>query len=251
MRHNPNSLWLRNGVLSGILGIALLPLWSAAAPPLPNNATNYTEATQSNEEAYLGETHLREEASPKGEAKSHETTKRQDASFGRLFTTSAQRHALDEARHNGGYARSHISGVDENSNREAGAVPLIKLSGVLMRADGQHQIWINGVSQTNQTNHNKRIIVGSILQSASVKVPLRGSHSEAILKPGQVWIPTKRRMEEAYQLPVAKPIVAEPLSKPDAKNPPQPTLSSSVSSSFQASSTNTREVNSSVQASTK
>ncbi len=174
-----------------------------------------------------------------------------DLPFSRLFTTPEQRKILDSARRQGGSTRvAQLTGVDENTtnttlqpNRQT-AQPF-KLSGVLLRADGQHQVWVSGEGGKQESPAFGRKILGDVSQSANVKVPLQGTNQAAILKPGQVWIPDNHRAEESYRLAVPKPVVApEPIKKAVA----QPIVSSV---SAQASTSASSGVHSSVQSSSK
>lgn len=173
--------------------------------------------------------------------------------FGRLFTTPQQRQALDEARRTGGTIRPQVSGVDESSTAPTiiNTPQPIKLLGVLLRADGKNKVWLSGGSNTFENTVNNRAIVGNISQSANVKVPLRGFNNAAILKPGQVWSPTKGRAEEAYQIPVPKPVVVEPIAVEPVPKPIAEQSSAAASSSAQTSSVSSSEVHSSVQSSAK
>ncbi len=171
--------------------------------------------------------------------------------FGRLFTTPEQRKTLDEARRRGGLTRPQITGVNESSvvtpaeasNR---VVEPLKLSGVLLRADGQHQVWASGGNGRLENPAFNHKIWGDILQSANVKVPLQGANHAAILKPGQVWIPNSQRVEESYRLATPKqPTVSELAVKPVVEN----LATATSSATMQTPSAN--EVHSSVQSSTK
>ena len=178
-----------------------------------------------------------------------------DLPFERVFTTPQQRSALDNARRNGSLKRtSQISGVDENTTSapQANNQPAqpFKLSGVLLRADGQHQVWVSGESGRRENPTFNRKILGDISQSANVKVPLQGSHQAAILKPGQVWLPNNQRAEESYRLAVPQPVV---VPEPTKKVVVQPVASSvfAQASSASVSSARSAEVQSSVQFGTK
>lgn len=179
-----------------------------------------------------------------------------DLPFERLFTTPQQRSALDSARRHGSLRREpQISGVDENlttapmqANHQL-AQPF-KLSGVLLRADGQHQVWVSGESGKRESPTFNRKILGDISQSATVKVPLQGSNQAAILKPGQVWIPDNRRAEESYRLAIPKPIIVTELTKKMVVQPVASSVSAQASSAS-VSSARSVEVHSSVQSGTK
>ncbi|MES2824441.1 MAG: hypothetical protein V4732_12620 [Pseudomonadota bacterium] len=174
-----------------------------------------------------------------------------DVSFGRLFTTPEQRKSLDEARRRGGLRLApQIVGVDESTTdlpllaKQQIAQPF-KLSGVLLRADGQHQVWVSGESGKAENPDFSRKILGNTLHSANVKVPLQGNNRAAILKPGQVWLPDSDRAEESYRLAIPKPVV---VPEPAKKRVIPPVASSSTSMQTSAS---VSEVHSSVQSSKK
>jgi hypothetical protein len=175
----------------------------------------------------------------------------EDLPFGRLFTTPEQREMLDQTRRNSGSIRPQLTVVDESLTGEgtstSSAPQPIKLMGVLLRADGQNRVWVSGGSDTRENTVNNRAIMGTITQSANVKVPLRGLNNAAILKPGQVWNATKGRVEEAYQIPVPKPVVVEPVAKPVVERSPV----AATGSSAQTSSNSSSEGQSSAQSSAK
>jgi hypothetical protein len=144
--------------------------------------------------------------------------------FKRLFTTPRQRQILDDWRARGGLKQSKVSGVDENkTNAEAEQIidsgQPVKLSGILLRADGKNAIWLNGALEKTPEGSNVNNIRGNRLQSATIKVPLRSNESGAILKPGQVWMPDGQKVEESYQLIQPKPSVeVAPITSPDESN---------------------------------
>jgi hypothetical protein len=153
--------------------------------------------------------------------------------FGRLFTTPLERQAMDDARRHGKAVHPQVSGVDEAAaaNKKSEALEsavrqpqTVKLMGVLLRADGQNKVWISGAS-----DHK---IEGDKQQSAKIQVPLHSLNSAAILKPGQVWNPTRGHAEETYLLPVTKPVVVEPTTK----LPPIQAASSAASEASASSS---------------
>jgi hypothetical protein len=197
------------------------------------------------------ETYLLSNQQQTNQHASQQTKIAKDVSFGRLFTTAEQRKALDEARRRGGLTRApQIAGVDEKATDASAqtthqiAQPF-KLSGVLLRADGQHQVWVSGESGKQENPDFSRKILGNSLHSANVKVPLQGNNRAAILKPGQVWLPDSDRAEESYRLAVPKPLV---VPEPVKKKVIPPTASSSASAQ---SSVSVSGVHSSVQSSTK
>ncbi len=136
-----------------------------------------------------------------------------DIAFGRLFTTPEERKALDKDRPRGGVVRAQQSGIEQHLGSDTvegsrnDSQP-IKLAGVLLRADGQHQVWVSGGNGQRENPDFAREILGDIVRSAQVKVPLHGAGREAILKPGQVWLPNSQRVEESYRWFTPKPTPA-------------------------------------------
>jgi hypothetical protein len=125
--------------------------------------------------------------------------------FDRLFTTPQERKALNSQRRIHGFINP-TSGQDnadeEKKLKQANTYQpheSIKFSGVLIRADGQQQVWINGKLANDQPGFKtKQIIQGDKQHSATIKIPLRAN--QAILKPGQVWVPTSKKVGESYLL---------------------------------------------------
>jgi hypothetical protein len=160
--------------------------------------------------------------------------------FGRLFTTPEQRVFLDKLRKQGGLQISRLTVKNENETpapeQAKNLAPQeIKLAGILWRADGKHKVWLTGTGTSN------RSILGDAMQSANLKVPISGVNSGAILKPGQVWVSSNNRAEEAYRLAVPKSVAAS--SMPNEVTP--------VMNKTQLSSTSISEVQSSAQSSQK
>jgi hypothetical protein len=128
--------------------------------------------------------------------------------FAHLFTSPEQRRRFDAIRRQGGLKSSDFRGSDEAPAPVVEqAIPLapqpIKLAGILWRADGKHKIWLSGAGVVSSRN-----ILGDVLQSANLKVPLQGENYGAILKPGQVWVGENRRVEEAYRQAAPKTVAA-------------------------------------------
>jgi hypothetical protein len=136
-----------------------------------------------------------------------------EPAFGRLFTTPEQRASLDKLRKQGGLQASRPIVSNETETRtleQATSVTPqeIKLAGILWRADGKHKIWLSGLGSAND-----QTILGNSKESANLKVPLRGVGQGAILKPGQVWVDSNHRVEEAYRQVVPKPVAASSTKK--------------------------------------
>jgi hypothetical protein len=172
-----------------------------------------------------------------------ETTPLGQVPFKRLFTTTEQRLALDEWRRHGGLQNPQVSGINANETTTPeptfNATQPVKLSGILLRADGKNTVWVNGNIDTKEDGNYAHDIRGNSLQSGSVKVPLRNINSDAILKPGQVWVPDSKRVEEAYQIAPPKPIVDINLPMPSSTT--SSTSASATSNAAQSSSANASE----------
>jgi hypothetical protein len=151
-----------------------------------------------------------------------------EPTFAHLFTSPEQRRRFDAIRRQGGLKSSEFRGSDEAPTPVAEqAIPLapqpIKLAGILWRSDGKHKIWLSGAGVVSSRN-----ILGDVLQSANLKVPLQGENYGAILKPGQVWVGENRRVEEAYRQAAPKTVAA-------SSTPTSSSSTSEVQSSAQSS----------------
>ncbi len=145
-------------------------------------------------------------------------------SFGRLFTTVEERLALDQWAAPRDPAPPSIldSRTGSSSEAPATAEPVAvetppperaQLSGVLLRHDGRHVVWVNGKSELSAGGLAPQIRAG-LPRAGSLQVPVRAEGSVQWLKPGQVWLIGEDRVEEAYQV-TALPPRADPESAPD------------------------------------
>lgn len=130
--------------------------------------------------------------------------------FGRLFTTPKERARLDLQRQQRGFSEPISADISADTTgsqttRVAAQPQSFKLSGVLIRADGQQQIWINGKLQPQIKNSSNARSSQNVLTSASLKVPIKPQDRYITLKPGQVWSPYSSKTTESYLLPVRKP----------------------------------------------
>lgn len=106
-----------------------------------------------------------------------------DENFDRLFTTSNERKKLDHAREQGLlYKKSSDLENDLNTNdqKHAANPSAVKMSGIILRADGKAQVWVSGkplYTSLIQLKANKKT-------SANLRIPLSGKSIS--LKPGQV-----------------------------------------------------------------
>jgi hypothetical protein len=137
--------------------------------------------------------------------------------FDRLFTSHNERQKLDKLRQQGLLYKKSISDViDENKplvrNRE------LKVSGIVVRADGKAQVWLSGqplYSSLKELNTSKET-------SANLRVPLAGKSIS--LKPGQVL--SNGKAKEAYYFVTQSSVSSQTLLEPQA----QSIVSSSIAS---------------------
>ncbi len=144
-------------------------------------------------------------------------------SFGRLFTTVEERLALDQWAAPRDPALPvvdlRISAAPETSPSaesvavETSAPARAALSGVLLRHDGHHLVWINGKSELSTDRLSPQIRAG-LPRAGSLQVPVRAEDNLQWLKPGQVWLIDEGRVEEAYRV-TSVPPRPDPESAPD------------------------------------
>lgn len=138
--------------------------------------------------------------------------------FGRLFTTPQERTILDRRRQQPGSAAASKDNGDAVANKEALARPAdnaaavstpaqpLKLSGIVIRADGMQQLWVNGKLQPPQKKSaGEQRYPGESSSSASLRVPVKQQNHITTLKPGQVWSPGSETITESYQQPPIQP----------------------------------------------
>lgn len=129
-----------------------------------------------------------------------------NAQFGRLFTTPAERQRLDAQRQKYGFSTPAITTIDTDSKSDVSIEPAsqsVKFSGLLLRADGQQQVWINGKLQPQKARNYAPI--NTAVPASAIKVPIYKQNRSLSLKPGQVWIPDNRNIIESYLLPANQP----------------------------------------------
>jgi len=115
-----------------------------------------------------------------------------EENFNRLFTTSAERARLDLARKQGKLFTKSVDASDSVSieGQSHNKPSPLKVSGIIMRADGKAQVWISGKPlylSLKQLNADKN-------SSSDLLVPLSGKTIS--LKPGQVL--SNGKAKEAY-----------------------------------------------------
>ncbi len=111
-------------------------------------------------------------------------------SYGRLFTSPAQRAELDDrfAAH-----RADEADVEGEPQPRTADRPL-RLNGTLIGSSGRKEVWINGQSASDLTNPP----VVRVLSSERVQIKPSGSLPPATMKPGQVLDTTTGQVSEPY-----------------------------------------------------
>ncbi|HMU65744.1 MAG TPA: hypothetical protein PKE57_01285 [Cellvibrionaceae bacterium] len=120
-----------------------------------------------------------------------------DLPFARLFNTPDQRQSADRRR-----ARQNTPGaaVTPSAPGPAAAGQPMRLSGVMVRADGEQVLWVNGQLQ-RQSAASPRFKVLGQQRSDSLRVHMAARE----LKPGQVWRSGSGKAQEAYQVAPPRP----------------------------------------------
>jgi hypothetical protein len=130
-----------------------------------------------------------------------------DEKFGRLFFTPQQRQQLDRFSQSG--TNTVIDDTETNNFASNNPTPNaqqneVRLSGVLVRGDGKHMVWINGRSELS-AQKNSDVRAGKP-REGSTSVPVHTQQKTTVLKPGQVWLVNERQVREAHEV---KPTVTE------------------------------------------
>lgn len=115
-----------------------------------------------------------------------------EENFNRLFTTPAERARLDLARTQGKLFKKSVDASDSVSveGQSNNKPSPLKVSGIILRADGKAQVWVSGqplYASLKQLNSDKN-------NSSDLRIPLSGKSIS--LKPGQVLANGKAK--EAY-----------------------------------------------------
>jgi hypothetical protein len=129
----------------------------------------------------------------------HTTPTRADDNFGYLFTTPAQRVALDRLRLDepGAVVEGDVASGTPEAN--TGRAP-IKVDGVVSSSSGKTSAWINGA----KSKDNPKIKTGAI-KSGKVDVLVGPSGTPITLKPGQLYEPDSGKVRDNYQTGAADP----------------------------------------------
>jgi hypothetical protein len=141
--------------------------------------------------------------------------------FDRLFTSQSERQKLDNLRKQGLLYKKPVSdAIDEN--KPVAKRHELKVSGIVLRADGKAQVWVSGeplYSSLKKLNATKNT-------SADLRIPLEGKSIS--LKPGQVLENGKAR--EAYYFVTHSSVSSQALAEPQPQPQPQSVMSSSIAS---------------------
>jgi hypothetical protein len=137
--------------------------------------------------------------------------------FDRLFTSQSERQKLDNLRKEGLLYKKPVSdAIDEN--KPVAKRHELKVSGIVLRADGKAQVWMSGeplYSSLKKLNTTKNT-------SADLRVPLEGKSIS--LKPGQVL--ENGKAKEAYYFVTHSSAASQALAEPQV----QSVVSSSIAS---------------------
>lgn len=141
--------------------------------------------------------------------------------FDRLFTSQSERQKLDYLRKKGLLYKKPVSdAIDEN--KPVAKHHELKVSGIVLRADGKAQVWVSGeplYSSLKKLNTTKNT-------SADLRIPLEGKSIS--LKPGQVL--ENGKAKEAYYFVSHSSVSSQALVEPQPQPQPQSVVSSSVAS---------------------
>jgi len=111
--------------------------------------------------------------------------------FDRLFTSHAERQKLDDLRRQGQLYKEPLSAMETlPSDKLVTKKNELKVSGIILRADGKAQIWLSGqplYSSLKQFNSSKD-------KSSNLRIPIAGYGVS--LQPGQVL--SSGKIKESY-----------------------------------------------------
>ena len=122
--------------------------------------------------------------------------------LGRLFTTPAERAALERLRHAPPKAEQPPKPVEPKAvEAPPPPVPQVSVQGVVTRSDGQNVVWVNGetVLQGGPAGQGLQVENGKI-RGDSVPIVLPGGTATIRLQPGQVYNPATSKVLDAYRV---------------------------------------------------
>lgn len=120
--------------------------------------------------------------------------------LGRLFSTPAQRQALDQARERYDPTRQEVIVRAGEAVVEEAPPPLPELSveGVVIRSDGNNATWINGTGMLSGESTAEGIRVEADGSGGTVRFVLPDGRDAGRLRPGQTLDPNVGRVTERY-----------------------------------------------------
>ena len=117
-----------------------------------------------------------------------------ESPFDRVFTSRAERAQIDNARRDG-----LLHGEIEPPALSAAAPPPVKVSGLVLREDGKHMVWVDGKSELSRNESNANVEIDSPIVPL-VQVPLRADGKARTLRPGQVWVIESNEVKEPFEV---------------------------------------------------
>lgn len=121
--------------------------------------------------------------------------------LGRLFTTPAERAALEQLRHAPAKAEKpkKVARPQVEIQPPPPPVPAVRVEGMVTRSDGQNAAWVNGrtVLQGGPAGQGLRVEPGRI-RGDSVPIVLPGDKTTIHLQPGQVYNPVDSKILDVY-----------------------------------------------------
>lgn len=121
--------------------------------------------------------------------------------FDKAFTTQEQRQILDRLRKEKQYGEGQQ--IESKQTSDKPKSNSFTISGIVIREDGRHMVWVNGKSELTQENSQSDLVVGNPTKY-SKQVPLSSSEKSKSLKPGQTWIVNSNQVKEGYEFKTAK-----------------------------------------------
>lgn len=113
--------------------------------------------------------------------------------IGRLFSTPAEREALDARRRNGGVdATVPAAGAAVPAAQAETPAPPVELNGIVRRSGGKSTVWLNAVAQPTGNDN----LTGAARATPGLKVNTP-SGQKITLKPGQRYDFNDNRVKEA------------------------------------------------------
>lgn len=127
--------------------------------------------------------------------------------FSRVFTTQQQRFEIDLARR--ARAKDGVQttlpsadGTPSEASSEPEIPEQLRFSGMVLRADGKHMVWIDGRSELSKVPPEGKVEVKR-LKNGRLEVPIEVQSKLTLMKPGQVWLVEEGKVEEGYLVPKA------------------------------------------------